>query len=44
MFPVFYFIPMNTYGKVFCHFSLFHHFNANGFKCIGEINQWLVTV
>src|SRR5687767_8103887 len=44
MFSMIHFVAMDTYCKVFCHFSFLDCFNTNCFKGITKIHQWLVVI
>src|SRR5437868_8764075 len=37
-------IAMNTYRKVFGHFSAFNCFDANGFECVAKVDEWLIVI
>ena len=44
VFPMFDLIAMHADSQVLCHLTAFHHFDANGFKGIGEIYERLVAI
>ena len=42
MFTVVYFITEGTDCEILCHFTTFYCLNTNFFKCLAEINQFLI--
>ena len=38
------FVTVDTYGKVFRHFTTFHRFDTNCFQGLTEINQFGIVI